>query len=68
MPGERKGVTTFERSELENGTDIGEAPEKLLNPSIIDYLIITTSWHPFDDKMRDPWATPCGFSNQVHSH
>jgi hypothetical protein len=40
--------------------------KKLLYPLIIDDLVIAAARDSVDHKVRDPWATPGEFSNQVH--
>ncbi len=66
VPGEREGMTTFERSQLENSTNVGKTLKKLLDPPIVDDFVIAASRDPFNHKTRDPWTTSCKFNNQVH--
>ena len=63
-----KGVGALERPELENSTNVGKALQKLLDPSVIGELLIAAGCDPFNHKVRDPWATPSEFSNQVHRY
>ncbi|MFL6500397.1 MAG: hypothetical protein ACJ8LL_06735, partial [Candidatus Udaeobacter sp.] len=40
--------------------------KELVDPSVVDHLVIAASFNTFDDKLGDPWATSSEFSSQVH--